>query len=150
MPGSRIGHTSRRHPLCPHCGYDLVATVADEGRVCPECGREFRREELPRAPAPDEWTPARGLLRLVLAVTVRSAVCLPAWVGLLVLASILCAWGDRAGSRTEAVLVWLLTTDEGRSRSGESFNAPSFCAERGLVPGWPRGKPGGPSVRSKR
>jgi NAD(P)-dependent dehydrogenase (short-subunit alcohol dehydrogenase family) len=48
-----------------------------------------------------------------------------------------------------AVLVWLLTTDEGRSRSGESFHAPSFCAERGLVPGWPRGKPGRPAERSK-
>jgi NAD(P)-dependent dehydrogenase (short-subunit alcohol dehydrogenase family) len=42
-----------------------------------------------------------------------------------------------------AVLVWLLTTDEGRSRSGESFHAPSFCAERGLVPGWPREHPTG-------
>jgi NAD(P)-dependent dehydrogenase (short-subunit alcohol dehydrogenase family) len=49
-----------------------------------------------------------------------------------------------------AVLVWLLTTDEGRSRSGESFHAPSFCAERGLVPGWPREKLDGPTERSKR
>jgi NAD(P)-dependent dehydrogenase (short-subunit alcohol dehydrogenase family) len=48
-----------------------------------------------------------------------------------------------------AVLVWLLTTDEGRSRSGESFYAPSFCAERGLVPGWPRKESGGRGERSK-
>ena len=36
-----------------------------------------------------------------------------------------------------AVLVWLLTSDEGRARSGECFHAPSFAKERGLVPGWP-------------
>jgi NAD(P)-dependent dehydrogenase (short-subunit alcohol dehydrogenase family) len=37
-----------------------------------------------------------------------------------------------------AMLVWILTTDEGRERSGETFHAPEFCAERGLVPGWPK------------
>ena len=37
-----------------------------------------------------------------------------------------------------ATLVWILTTDEGRARSGETFIAPEFCAERGLVPGWPK------------
>jgi NAD(P)-dependent dehydrogenase (short-subunit alcohol dehydrogenase family) len=36
-----------------------------------------------------------------------------------------------------AMLVWLLTTDEGRARSGESFHAPRFVKEHGLVPGWP-------------
>ena len=39
-------------------------------------------------------------------------------------------------------LVWILTTDEGRSRSGETFHAPSFAKKRGLVPGWPPPKPG--------
>ncbi len=37
-----------------------------------------------------------------------------------------------------ATLVWILTTEEGRARSGETFLAPEFAAERGLVPGWPR------------
>ena len=37
-----------------------------------------------------------------------------------------------------AMLVWILTSDEGRARSGETFIAPEFCAERGLVPGWPK------------
>jgi len=37
-----------------------------------------------------------------------------------------------------ATLVWILTTDEGRARSGETFIAPEFCAERRLVPGWPK------------
>jgi len=37
-----------------------------------------------------------------------------------------------------ATLAWILTTEEGRSRSGETFVAPDFCAERGLVEGWPR------------
>ena len=36
-----------------------------------------------------------------------------------------------------AMLVWILTTDEGRARSGESFHAPSFVKKHGLVPGWP-------------
>ncbi|MEZ4354240.1 MAG: SDR family oxidoreductase [Myxococcota bacterium] len=39
-------------------------------------------------------------------------------------------------------LVWILTTEEGRSRSGETFHAPSFAKKRGLVPGWPPPKPG--------
>ncbi len=37
-----------------------------------------------------------------------------------------------------ATLVWILTSEEGRARSGETFHAPALCAERGLVPGWPR------------
>ena len=37
-----------------------------------------------------------------------------------------------------ATLVWILTTEEGRSRSGETFYAPDFAAQRGLVEGWPR------------
>ena len=36
-----------------------------------------------------------------------------------------------------AMLVFLLTTEEGRARSGETFFAPEFCAKRKLVPGWP-------------
>ncbi len=35
------------------------------------------------------------------------------------------------------MLVWLLTTEEGRSRSGETFHAPSFVKRHGLLPGWP-------------
>jgi NAD(P)-dependent dehydrogenase (short-subunit alcohol dehydrogenase family) len=36
-----------------------------------------------------------------------------------------------------AMLVWILTTEEGRSRSGETFHAPSFVKKHELVPGWP-------------
>lgn len=35
------------------------------------------------------------------------------------------------------MLVWLLTTEEGRDRSGETFHAPSFVKKHGLLPGWP-------------
>lgn len=35
------------------------------------------------------------------------------------------------------MLIWLLTTEEGRSRSGESFHAPSFVKRNQLLPGWP-------------
>jgi hypothetical protein len=37
-----------------------------------------------------------------------------------------------------ATLVWILTSEEGRARSGETFHAPELCAEHKLVPGWPR------------
>jgi len=39
------------------------------------------------------------------------------------------------------MLIWLLTTEEGRSRSGESFHAPSFVKRNQLLPGWPPPKP---------
>ncbi len=58
---SRIGHTNNRHPLCPECGYNLVATVANEGRTCPECGCAFEPHELTREVRPGDWTPMRGL-----------------------------------------------------------------------------------------
>ena len=35
------------------------------------------------------------------------------------------------------MLVWLLTQDEGKARSGETFHAPSFVKKHGLLPGWP-------------
>jgi len=40
------------------------------------------------------------------------------------------------------MLVWILTTDEGRARSGESFHAPSFVKRNQLLPGWPPPKKG--------
>ncbi len=40
-----------------------------------------------------------------------------------------------------AMLIWILTTEEGRARSGETFHAPSFVKKRGLVPGWPPERP---------
>lgn len=46
----------------------------------------------------------------------------------------------RYGAPTEVpakMLVWLLTTEEGQSRSGETFHAPSFVKKHGLLPGWP-------------
>jgi len=39
------------------------------------------------------------------------------------------------------MLVWLLTTEEGRARSGESFHAPSFVKKKKLIPGWPPPRP---------
>lgn len=46
-----------------------------------------------------------------------------------------------------AMLIWLLTTEEGQSRSGESFHAPSFVKKNKLVPGWPPPKPDRASER---
>ncbi len=44
------------------------------------------------------------------------------------------------------MLIWLLTTEEGRSRSGESFHAPSFVKRHGLLPGWPPPKTAKPAA----
>jgi hypothetical protein len=107
MRFSRVGHTSRRHPICPGCGYDLVATIAANRRTCPECGCGFEPNELRRSAAPGDWTPARGLRRLVIAVTVRSVACLVAWMALLVLGSMLCAWLGAVASRGVLVVVWV-------------------------------------------
>jgi NAD(P)-dependent dehydrogenase (short-subunit alcohol dehydrogenase family) len=41
-----------------------------------------------------------------------------------------------------ATLAWILTTEEGRKRSGETFHAPRHAKEHRLVPGWPPPKPG--------
>ena len=35
------------------------------------------------------------------------------------------------------MLVWLLTQDEAKSRSGETFHAPRFVKDHALLPGWP-------------
>jgi NAD(P)-dependent dehydrogenase (short-subunit alcohol dehydrogenase family) len=40
-----------------------------------------------------------------------------------------------------ATLAWILTTDEGKQRSGETFHAPRHAKQHGLVPGWPPPKP---------
>jgi uncharacterized protein (DUF983 family) len=56
------------HPLCPGCGYDLVATVHAGRPVCPECGCDYRaieRERQPRTP-------------VALALLVKTALCTPA------------------------------------------------------------------------
>ena len=42
-----------------------------------------------------------------------------------------------------AMLIWLLTTEEGRAQSGESFHAPSFVKKQKLIPGWPPPRPAG-------
>ena len=39
-------------------------------------------------------------------------------------------------------LAWILTTDEGKQRSGETFHAPRHAKQHALVPGWPPLKPG--------
>ena len=73
----------RRHPLCPSCGYDLVATI-DAGRnVCPECGHEFEPHELKHALLPEDWTLRRGLGRAAAALLLRAVLCLIGWAAVL-------------------------------------------------------------------
>jgi len=73
----------RRHPLCPNCGYDLVATI-DAGRtVCPECGCEFEPHEVRRAVRPEDWTLGRGLRRAAAVLLLRAVLCLIGWTAVL-------------------------------------------------------------------
>jgi len=44
-----------------------------------------------------------------------------------------------------ATLVWILTTDEGRARSGQTFHAPRHAKEHKLVAGWPPPRPPKPA-----
>jgi len=74
----------RRHPLCPECKYDLIATVAAGRSICPECGYEFEAWELRGEKRPGEWTPLIGLRRAVISLALRSLIILPLWAG--------CAW----------------------------------------------------------
>ena len=69
-----------RHPHCPECGYDLVATVEAERTVCPECGETFEPQDLMRAPRAGDWTVTRGLRTGARMVLVRSLVTGLAWL----------------------------------------------------------------------
>jgi hypothetical protein len=77
----KVGHRDRAHPLCRHCRYDLVATIAANKRVCPECGEPFTLSETVRAPRPGEWTVGVGIRRALVAIVMRSALVLPFWAG---------------------------------------------------------------------
>jgi len=73
----------RRHPCCPECGHDLSGTIEGGGRSCPECGRAFEVNELPRRGLPGAWTAARGLRRAHAWLVIRSAPCAVVWCAVL-------------------------------------------------------------------
>lgn len=70
-----------RHPLCPECKYDLVATVAAGRNICPECGYEFEPWELRTEKRPGEWTIETGLRHALQFLLLRSLALLVLWVG---------------------------------------------------------------------
>ncbi|HWB19648.1 MAG TPA: hypothetical protein VG711_05050 [Phycisphaerales bacterium] len=81
-----------RHPICPYCDYDLVATVADNRRICPECGESFEPGDLRYQPIPGDFTPAVAFRRTLAAMLVRAfkslLVFLPAMGALLLAATL--------------------------------------------------------------
>ncbi len=83
-----MGHVERRHPLCPECSNDLVATIHDGGRVCPECGHAFEPGEPVREARPGDWTLGRGLRRAALALVLRTLAGAAVWAAY--------AWSVRA------------------------------------------------------
>jgi ribosomal protein S27AE len=79
MPTSPVGHAKRRHPLCPSCGYDLVATIHEGKWICPECGEEFNLDDVRREVWPGNWTFPVGLRKLLISLLVRSVVAAIVW-----------------------------------------------------------------------
>ncbi|MCP3904162.1 MAG: DUF1129 domain-containing protein [Planctomycetes bacterium] len=71
-----------RHPLCPECRYDLIATVDAGGSVCPECGCAFERHELLHEVRPGDWTVGRGMRRVAVFLLVRGIVCALFWTAI--------------------------------------------------------------------
>jgi hypothetical protein len=69
----------RRHPLCPHCGYDLVVTVDEGRRTCPECGNPFDLGELRHEVRAGDWTIWRGIGRAALVLCAKGVICAAVW-----------------------------------------------------------------------
>src|SRR5687768_16806507 len=78
-----------RHPLCPYCHYDLIATVADNKRVCPECGAEFNLDELHYQPAESDWSMGEAIVTLSRSIALRGCLALIAWMILAAAANLL-------------------------------------------------------------
>ena len=80
MPEPEGKFRQKKHPLCPECRYNLVATVDAGKRICPECGYEFELSELRGEKRPGEWSPMRGLTIAVVTTCLRAILILPFWV----------------------------------------------------------------------
>ena len=78
----------RRHPLCPECGYDLVATVDAGRRICPECGCEFELSDLAHQSRSDDWTISKGLRAAAGWLAVKTIIAGALWCSVLWLSSI--------------------------------------------------------------
>jgi hypothetical protein len=79
----------RRHPLCPHCHYDVVATISQESMTCPECGMEFDADDVDCEIRAHDWTPPRGFRVAFRVIGIRSLIAFTAVFTLTALA-ILC------------------------------------------------------------
>ncbi len=101
---SRVGHVTSHHPLCPSCGYDLVAAANDHKIVCPECGSDFEPHELKRRRPSGEWTAWRGLGRATGVLVLRAIPCLIGWAALLWGVTVPAAW-LAAGRHGRVVMV---------------------------------------------
>lgn len=80
-------HDRVRHPLCPYCHYDLVATVdpySPRFVRCPECGEAIEPNELHYQARPGEWTPLTGVRNAAVSILVRALVIAAIWAALLV------------------------------------------------------------------
>ncbi|MHC5114420.1 MAG: TFIIB-type zinc ribbon-containing protein [Planctomycetota bacterium] len=73
-----------RHPLCPECKYDVVATIDAGSNVCPECGCIFEPHELLYEVRPGDWTLWRGTRKALGALALRGLICLLFWTGLII------------------------------------------------------------------
>ncbi len=92
---------TKRHPRCPECRYNLVATVDAGIRTCPECGCEFDLDELHGEKRPGEWTPLLGLRSAALHLAGKMLIVLPIWTALIWLFSPLLIMVPQQG-----IIIW--------------------------------------------
>ena len=129
----------RRHPLCPNCGYDLVATIEAGHRVCPECGCEFEPAELDYQQLPGDWTAARGIRRAGVSLLIRVVPATAIWFGytwfcntILRQIGIILRWvgfmSVIAGILIGVVLIWKLSYNAGFSSKLLAVLAVLFAA----------------------
>ena len=83
MPTPEGKFRQKRHPLCPECKYDLIATVDSGRKVCPECGYEFEMYELRGEKRPGDWSFQIGLRNTIISLVIRSLIILPLWAAII-------------------------------------------------------------------
>lgn len=87
-PGQRKAWLRRRrYPLCPGCHHNLLATLMEGLRRCPECGEEFDPAEIKTGWAADDWTDRSGWEKAAVEFAWRETVAIALWVGALRIAT---------------------------------------------------------------
>ena len=96
----------RRHPQCPSCGYDLVANIAANRNVCPECGEPFDLSDLRWEARAGDWTLVTALRMAARALMIRSLKAFPVCVACSIAGVLVVNW------RAPIIIVLLIAVIE--------------------------------------